>query len=54
MTSTRVATSAIGGVFASEVAARVGHKGGEAGPGTEEARVEGAPALEAMDVNTTG
>ena len=44
----------VGEASINEVAARVGHKGGEAGPGTEEARVEGAPALEAMDVNTTG
>ena len=46
--------SAVDGASASKVAAGVGREGGEAGPGTEEARVEGAPALEAMDVNTTG
>ena len=50
----RVTASTIGGASASEVAAGVGHEGGKAGPGTEEARVEGAPASEAMDVNTMG
>ena len=39
--------------IASEIAVGVGREGVEAGLGTEEARVDGAPATEAMDVDTT-
>ena len=53
-TSMRVAASTVGKTSASEIAARVGREGVEAGLGTEEARVDGAPATEAMDVDTTG
>ena len=50
----RVVTSAIGEASTSRVTVGVGHEGVEAGPRIEEARVEGALASEAMDVDTTG
>ena len=50
----RVVAFAIGEVSASEIAARVGREGVEVGLGIEVARVDGAPATEAMDVDTTG
>ena len=50
----RVATSAVGEAPATEIAVEVGREGVEAGPKVEEARVEGALASEAMDVDTTG
>ena len=54
MTSTRVTGSAVSKASSSEITTGVGHEGVEAGLGTKEARVEGAPASEAMDVNTMG
>ena len=42
--------SAIGEASTSEITAGASHKG----VGTEEARVDGAPAIEAMNVNNTG
>ena len=50
----RVAASTIDGASASKIATGVGREGVEAGLGTEEARVDGAPATEAMDVDTIG
>ena len=50
----RVTASTVGEVSGSDIAAGVGREGVEAGLGTEEARVDGAPATEAMDVDTIG
>ena len=46
--------SAVDGASASKVAAGVGREGADAGLETEEGRVDGAPATDAMDVDTTG
>ena len=46
--------SAVGEASTSEVAARVCHEGAEAGLATKEGRADGVPAIEAMDVDTTG
>jgi hypothetical protein len=54
LTGARVTSSVVGEVSASEAAVEVGREGVGTGPGTEEGRVGGAPATEAMDVNTTG
>ena len=53
LTSVRVAVSAIGEASTSEVAARICHEGAEAGLTTEDGRADGAPIVEAMDVDTT-
>jgi hypothetical protein len=53
-TSLRVTVFVVGEASASEVAAGVGHEGVEVGLGTEEGRVDGTLAMEAMDVDTIG
>ena len=46
--------STIGEASTSEIAAGVSREGVKAGLVTEGARVDGAPATEAMDVDSTG
>jgi len=53
-TSTRVTACAVGEASANEVATGVGREGADAGLETEEGQVDGAPATDAMDVDTTG
>lgn len=52
--STSVVASTISEASASDVTARVGRDGAEAGLGTEDEQVGGAPTSEAMDVDMMG
>jgi hypothetical protein len=49
-----VIASVVGDTSASEATIRMGREGVRAGPRTDEGRVDGAPTIEAMDVNTIG